>query len=131
MTSYKTLFHFFPMRTIMKKTKSVYDRMYDNKKLFFLGFGVLYITEMRRVNNLSRTSELRIKSKQLAETWYKLFKKHSILSKKSKSIKRWRKKPRSHGQSAAAKPKFSRTRRTYQSLRPILQRNITQGALTI
>ena len=86
MTSYKTLFHFFPMRTIMKKTKSVYDRMYDNKKLFFLGFGVLYITEMRRVNNLSRTSELRIKSKQLAETWYKLFKKHSILSKKSKSI---------------------------------------------
>ncbi|MBI4452338.1 hypothetical protein HY637_02835 [Candidatus Woesearchaeota archaeon] len=70
----------------MKKIKSIYDRMYNNRKLFFLGFGVLYITEMRRVKNLSRTSELRIKSKGLAEIWYRLFKKHNILSQKSKGI---------------------------------------------
>ena len=70
----------------MKKIKSVYDRMYNNRKLFFLGFGVLYITEMRRVKNLSRTSELRIKSKGLAEVWYELFKKYGLISKNNKGI---------------------------------------------
>jgi predicted transcriptional regulator len=70
----------------MKKTKSVYKRMFNNRKLFLLGFGVLYITEMRRVKNLSRTSELRIKSKGLAEVWYKLFKKHDLISKNNKGI---------------------------------------------
>ena len=70
----------------MKKSKSVYQRMYHDKKLFFLGFGVLYITEMRGVRNLTRTSELRIKSKELAETWYGLFRRYNLLSKKSKGI---------------------------------------------
>jgi DNA-binding HxlR family transcriptional regulator len=70
----------------MKKSKSVYQRMYNDKKLFFLGYGVLYITEMRRVKNLTRTTGLRIKSKGLAETWYNLFNRYNLLSKKSKGI---------------------------------------------
>lgn len=70
----------------MKKSKSVYQRMCDDKKLFFLGYGALYITEMRRVRNLTRTPELRIKSKELAETWYKLFERYNLLPKKSKGI---------------------------------------------
>jgi len=70
----------------MKKSKSVYQRMYNDKKLFFLGYGALYITEMRRVRNLTRTSELRIKSKELSETWYKLFKRYNLISKKNKGI---------------------------------------------
>lgn len=60
--------------------------MYNDKKLFFLGYGVLYITEMRRVRNLTRTSELRLKSKELTEIWYKLFKKYNLLPKKNKKI---------------------------------------------
>lgn len=70
----------------MKKSKSVYQRMYNDKKLFFLGYGVLYITEMRRVKNLIEVPELRITSKGLAETWYALFKRYNLLSKKSKDI---------------------------------------------
>jgi len=70
----------------MKKSKSVYQRMYNDKKLFFLGYGVLYITEMGRVKDLLRVPRLRIKSKHLAETWYKLFKKYNLLSKKNKGI---------------------------------------------
>jgi len=70
----------------MKKLKSVYQRMYKDKKLFFLGYGVLYITEMRRVKNLTEIPELRIKSKELSETWFKLFKKYNLLPKKDSKI---------------------------------------------
>ena len=70
----------------MKKLKSVYQRMYKDKKLFFLGYGVLYITEMRRVKNLTEIPELRIKSQELAETWFKLFKKYNLLPRKDSKI---------------------------------------------
>jgi len=70
----------------MKKTKSVYKRMFSNRKLFLLGFGVLYITEMGKIKNLKDSSELRIKSRGLAETWYKLFKRYKFISEKNKGI---------------------------------------------
>jgi len=81
-------FSFFSNNSnLMEKTKSVYERMFEDKKLFFLGFGVLYITEMRRVKNLVRCPELRITSKSLAETWYTLFKHYQLISPKSKGIR--------------------------------------------
>src|SRR3989338_10074187 len=70
----------------MKKTKSVYKRMFSNRKLFLLCFGVLYITEMGKIKNLKDSSELRIKSRGLAETWYKLFKRYKFISEKNKGI---------------------------------------------
>ena len=64
---------------------SVYDRMYNDEKLFWLGFGALYVTEMRRVNGI-RSSELRIKSKGIAEKWFGLFKRYDLLSRKSNGL---------------------------------------------
>ena len=68
----------------MKKLKSVYQRMYDDKGLFFLGYGVLYITEMKRVKNLLDVPELRIKSKYLAENWHNLCGQYGLLPKSDK-----------------------------------------------
>jgi len=70
----------------MKKLKSVYQRMYDDKGLFFLGYGVLYITEMKRVKNLLDVPELRIKSKYLAENWHNLCGQYGLLPKSDKGI---------------------------------------------
>ena len=61
--------------------------MFNNERIFWLGFGILYITEMRRVYNKNRTSELKIKSKELAQIWYSLCKKYKLLSKKNKGLK--------------------------------------------
>lgn len=58
---------------------SVYDRMYNDERLFWLGYGALYITEMRRVKGAGGT-ELRVKSKGLAEGWYSLCKKYNLLA---------------------------------------------------
>ncbi len=60
---------------------SVYNRMFENQELFWLGYGVLYITEMRKVS-MERNPELRIKSKELAEIWFELCKRYKVLTNK-------------------------------------------------